>query len=284
VERGERIRERARSAGERGRALKRSVARLDVPWARWGLARGTREVFLTGILGPVMGSYIRRRVHGLEHFEELRAPVVFVANHSSHMDTPVILRSLPRRWRQRTAVAAAADYFYRNRLVAAGVSWAFATVPMARSGGGLSEDAAGHVDRLLDQRWNLLMYPEGTRSRNGRMGRLRSGAVVLAADHGMGIMPIAVQGTYDAMPPGRSWPKRLWRGLRPVRYPVEVHFGPPVYPAEHATRASVKHALQGFFAERAIAAGPGPALPRAATLPPAALADTESERTSALVR
>ena len=52
---------------------------------------------------------------GREHFNDLKAPVVFVANHSSHMDTPAILRALPRGWRRRTAVAAAADYFYVKR-------------------------------------------------------------------------------------------------------------------------------------------------------------------------
>ena len=55
--------------------------------------------------------------HGLgrEHLDSVEPPVVFVANHSSHMDTPAILRALPHRWRRRTAVAAAADYFYAKR-------------------------------------------------------------------------------------------------------------------------------------------------------------------------
>ena len=48
----------------------------------------------------------------------MKGPVILVANHVSHLDTPVILAALPRRLRKRTVVAAAADYFYRNRLVA----------------------------------------------------------------------------------------------------------------------------------------------------------------------
>ena len=103
-----------------------------------------------------------------------------MANHASHIDTPVILAALPRRLRKRTAVAAAADYFYLNRLIAAAVSLVFNTVPMDRDGGWLGKQATEHLDRLLDQGWNLLLYPEGTRSRNGGPGRVRRGAAVLA--------------------------------------------------------------------------------------------------------
>ena len=99
-----------------------------------------REAVLMGVLGPAMDVYTRRRVVGLEHFEGLEAPVVFVANHSSHMDTPAILRALPHVWRERTVVAAAADYFYAERRLAYAVSLFFGTVPIARDGRGLGVD------------------------------------------------------------------------------------------------------------------------------------------------
>ena len=82
--------------------------------------------------------YVRRRAVGREIFErELTPPVIFVANHSSHLDTPTILRAIPRKWRTRTAVAAAADYFYDSRWKANGVALLFNTVPLGRQGGGL---------------------------------------------------------------------------------------------------------------------------------------------------
>ena len=149
--------------------------------------------------------------------------MIFVANHSSHLDTPTILRALPLRWRQRTAVAAAADYFYKKRAVANAVALIFNTVPLARSGGGVGNGSTEHVDRLIDQRWNLLMFPEGTRSRDGRLGKMRSGAAAIAQSHGIPIVPIFVKGTHDAMPPGRNWPKR--RHLIARRQRVEVRFG-----------------------------------------------------------
>ena len=139
--------------------------------------------------------------------ERLTPPVIFVANHSSHLDTPTILRAIPRKWRNRTAVAAAADYFYKKRWTANGVALLFNTVPLGRNGGGLDNGATDHVDRLIGERWNLLMFPEGTRSRDGEIGKVRSGAAVIAARHGIDIVPIYVSGTHDAMPPGQNWPQ-----------------------------------------------------------------------------
>jgi 1-acyl-sn-glycerol-3-phosphate acyltransferase len=244
----------ATGAKARGQELARNAARLDVPWARWHLARAVREVILRGGFGPVMSLYTRRRAVGREHLEGLEPPVLFVANHSSHMDTPMILRMLPAPWRHKVAVAAAADYFYRNRLVAQAVSLTFNTVPMSRNGGGMSEDATRHVDRLLAERWSLLVYPEGTRSRDGRVGRLRSGVAVLAAEHRMPIVPIHVTGTHDAMPPGVSWPK-----LRPFRrrHRVTLTFGEPIIPREGEHRSELMERVRAFFVAQGADTTPG---------------------------
>jgi 1-acyl-sn-glycerol-3-phosphate acyltransferase len=240
----DRLKEGASAARERGRQISR-CARLDVPWARCRPARVLRETIQRFLLDPIMTYYTRRKVSGRERFEDLDAPLVFVANHSSHMDTPAILRALPWKWRHRTAVAAAADYFYRDRRIAGLVSLLFNTVPVQRGGGADGELA--HIDKLLDDRWNLLLFPEGTRSRAGRRQRMRSGAAVLAARHGSVIVPIHVTGTGDAMPPGQVWPRRkLWRR----RYPVQIAFGDPIRPAAGESAREVTARVEEFFARR----------------------------------
>ena len=128
--------------------------------------------------------------------------MILVANHASHMDTPIILSALPRKLRKRTAVAAAADYFYRNRITAYLASLLFNTVPVDRNGGGGGQGTS-HLDKLLDDGWNLLLYPEGTRKHGNGPGRVRRGAAVLASHHNLSIVPIRVTGTAAAMPPGR---------------------------------------------------------------------------------
>ena len=218
----------ARAAPARGRELRKAAAQLDLPWARSWAAGVVRENFMRWILDPTMDFYAARRATGREKLESLKSPVILVANHASHLDTPVILSALPRRLRKRTVVAAAADYFYRNRVVASAVSLIFNTVPIERRrGGGMSKNG-GHLDTLLDQGWNLLLYPEGTRSRDGMPGPLRRGAAILAASHNLTIVPIRVTGTAEAMPPGRFWPRR--RRDQPVsrRHRIEVSFGEPI--------------------------------------------------------
>jgi 1-acyl-sn-glycerol-3-phosphate acyltransferase len=241
--------------GERGRftrgdvqEIARQYAKMDVSWARGTLPRFVRGGILAGVLAPLLYLYLRRRVHGREVLgEEVAAPVIFVANHCSHLDTPTILRALPRAWRRRTAVAAAADYFYKSRWRARAVALVFNTVPMGRNGGGLGNGATDHVDQLIGEGWNLLMFPEGTRSRDGRIGTVHSGAAVLAARHGLSILPIWVGGTHAAMPPGESWPRRLPGPLFSRRVKVEVRFGQPIAPRDPAQRHEVMQQVRAWW-------------------------------------
>ena len=239
------MKDAARSAPKRGRELKAAAAQLDVSWARTWPAIVTRENFGRFILRPMMDVYTARRATGREKLAGLKGPVILVANHASHMDTPVILAALPWRLRKKTAVAAAADYFYKNRLVAAAVSLVFNTVPIERRGGGMGKNGSGHLDKLLDQGWNLLLFPEGTRTRDGGPGRVRRGAAVLAAAHNLSIVPIRVTGTRAAMPPGRLWPKRLRGKIFSRRHRIDVSFGEPIRPMEDTT--ALIERVQNFF-------------------------------------
>jgi 1-acyl-sn-glycerol-3-phosphate acyltransferase len=232
-------------SSKRKPALRSAAAVVDQKWARSWLAGVARESFMHFVLNPVMGYYARRRATGREKLTALKGPVILVANHASHLDTPVILSALPRNLRKRTAVAAAADYFYRNRLVASLVSLIFNTVPIERKGGAGIAKNGSHLDKLLDQGWNLLLYPEGTRSRAGAPSRVRRGAAVLASAHNLAIVPIRVTGTAAAMPPGRMWPKRLHGKLLSSRHRIEVSFGEPIQPS--ADTAALIERVQTFF-------------------------------------
>jgi 1-acyl-sn-glycerol-3-phosphate acyltransferase len=224
-------------------------ADLDIPWTRARAASRLRELLICGVLGPLMDLYTRRRVAGHERLDDLTGPVVFVANHNSHMDTPVILRALPGQWRRRTAVAAAADYFYDKRRKALSASLAFGTVPLDRnSGAGVGPAQTAHLDRLIQDGGSLLVFPEGTRSRDGRVGRLRTGAALLAAEHHVPIVPIYVSGTGEAMPRGHRW--MVFKAGRPgPRHPLEIRFGKPIVPSAGKLPSDVMEGVRLFLAQ-----------------------------------
>jgi 1-acyl-sn-glycerol-3-phosphate acyltransferase len=219
----------------------------DEAWARSAPARVAREAIICGVFDGLISYYCKRTVQGHERLDALDGPAIFVANHASHADTPVLLRSLPARFRRRTAVAAAADYFYVKRHLAAAVSLSFGTIPLERRGGGMDEEATVHLRKLIDDGWSLVVYAEGTRSRDGSVGKLRSGAAVMAAQYGLPIVPVHTQGLHVAMPTGKNWMKRPSRF---ERHPISVTFGPPIHVAPRDDRFEVMEQVRLFLASR----------------------------------
>ena len=264
-QRGSELRSKGAELRQHGGELARQYAKMDVSWARCGYAKAARAGLLTLGLGPLIDYYVHNRVVGAEMFDALEHPVLFVANHSSHLDTPTILRALPPKWRRRTAVAAAADYFYDKRWKASGVALMFNTVPLGRKGGGLGNGATDHVDRLLDEKWNLVMFPEGTRSRDGGIGKVHSGAAVIAEKHGIDIVPIYLKGTHEAMPPGRNWPQRIPARPFSRRHQVEIRFGSPITPGLGRTPRELMDEVKRFWDREGLA--PEPVVPEPVVAP-----------------
>lgn len=190
-------------------------------WSRKGPAIALREVAQKGVLEPLFRSQVRAKAEGLDVLSRVDGPVIFVANHASHLDTPLILLTLPDEWRRKTAVAAAADYFFDTWWRAVGSAVLFNTFPIERRGGSL----AATPGQVLADGWNLVVFPEGTRSADGWLGRFRLGAAWLAVEHQVPVIPVAHRGTFAAMPRGQGWPSL-------GRRPVTVRYGEPLHPAE----------------------------------------------------
>jgi 1-acyl-sn-glycerol-3-phosphate acyltransferase len=79
------------------------------------------------------------------------------------------------------------------------------------------------------------------------VGRLRSGAALLAAEHGLAIVPVHVSGTHAVMSPGRRWMRRTHGRFAGGRHPIAVHFGPPVRPAKGEHRTEVMERVRLFL-------------------------------------
>jgi 1-acyl-sn-glycerol-3-phosphate acyltransferase len=190
-------------------------------WARTPAAIAVREVLQKGALNSVLRWEVNPQVSGLDSLLKANGPALIVANHSSHLDTPLVLCTLPDAMRRKTAVAAAADYFFDTWWRATASAIVFNTFPIERRGGKLSSTPGD----LLADGWNVVVFPEGTRSPDGWMERFRMGAAYLAVEHGVPVIPVGIKGSFAAMPRGRGWPV-------PGRPTVAVRYGDPLRPAD----------------------------------------------------
>ncbi len=169
-------------------------------------------VLKTIVLGPVLKLLFRPRVEGIEHVPAHGAAIL-ASNHLSFSDSIF----LPLVLERRVTFLAKSDYFtgqgIKGRLTAAffkGVG----QLPVDRSGGGASEAALRSGLKVLRRGELLGIYPEGTRSPDGRLYRGRTGMARMALEAGVPILPVAMIGTDEAQPTGKILPKIMRIGIR----------------------------------------------------------------------
>ena len=176
----------------------------DLGWARTEPFRSIRYALQKGMLIPFTEAMAHPTVEGEEWVQELDRPVILASNHTSHADTPLLLYALGDRVRERTVVAAAADYFYDRRLIGFLTSLWLNTFPFARSGG--PQEVLHRSSQLLKSGWNLLVFPEGTRSPDGTLQEFRPGVGHLATENRVDVIPMHIRGAHRIMPKGRDVP------------------------------------------------------------------------------
>lgn len=184
-----------------------------------------RFVAQRGLLRPVVWRLVRVTVVGLDRIAELEAPYIAVANHSSHLDAPLVIGATPTRLSRYLAAGAAADYFFDVQWRKWLTTLFFNAFAIER---GSSRKRVGQSKALLDRGVPLLIFPEGSRSKTGEMGRFKAGAAALSMSANVPILPIALIGASTAMPRGVNWPV-------PGRQAVCVAFGAPMKAADGET-------------------------------------------------
>jgi 1-acyl-sn-glycerol-3-phosphate acyltransferase len=174
------------------------------------LGRGCNVSFFywwlkNGVLGPLVASVFRPRITGLEHVPREGAAII-VCNHLSFVDSIFLPLAMPR---QMTFLAKS-DYFTGRGLKGAIVKWFMTSagqLPIDRSGGKASEASLNTGLEVLSEGRVLGIYPEGTRSPDGRMYRGRTGVARMVLEAHVPVIPVAVRGTDDVMPLGAKLPK-----------------------------------------------------------------------------
>jgi 1-acyl-sn-glycerol-3-phosphate acyltransferase len=167
------------------------------------------------VVGPLVSALVGGpRVVGRENLEAIDGPFLICPNHSSHLDVSTLRLALGRRHRRRLAAAAAEDYFFtghRSRAFLAAWLGGFAFRRRGANPGSVAE-----IDRLLAAGWSVLLFPEGTRSRDGEIATFKPGIGLIATRTARPVVPVRIVGLHDVLAPGHRLPRRGQ---------VEVRFG-----------------------------------------------------------
>jgi 1-acyl-sn-glycerol-3-phosphate acyltransferase len=169
-------------------------------------------VLKTVVLGPILRLLFRPWVEGEENIPETGA-AIFASNHLSFSDSIFLPLVVPRRM----TFLAKSDYFTGEGLKGRLTAWFFRGVgqlPIDRSGGHASEAALRSGLKVLGRGEILGLYPEGTRSPDGRLYKGRTGVARMALEAGVPVVPVAMIGTDKAQPTGRKIPKLVRIGIR----------------------------------------------------------------------
>ena len=212
---------------------------VEIPGKRislWAVSWPTR--LLRGALQhtvalPLFRHYIPLTVIGLENLKALEPPVIFAANHTSHLDTPAIFAALPGSWRRRLAPAVRQEqfraFFEPQRFSRKEVLWAaiqyglagifFNTYPLPREMTGVRR-ALKTTGDLISRGYCPLVFPEGERTPDGRLHPFQPGIGLMAVRLRVAVVPIFIDGLYEVYSLHDSWPKP-GRGRVSIGRPLE---------------------------------------------------------------
>ena len=168
-------------------------------------------------MGPLLSLLGRPKVEGLEHVPH-SGPMILASNHLAVADSFF----LPLVVSRRITFLAKAEYFTGTGIKGWFTRWFYTAagqVPIDRTDADSAQSALDTAQRVLDQGKLLGMYPEGTRSPDGRLYKGKTGLARLALESGVPVVPVAMIGTNVVNPPG----SKMWRFGR-----VEVKFGKPM--------------------------------------------------------
>jgi long-chain acyl-CoA synthetase len=206
-------------------------------WPAWAVRGGA----LSTLWLPLTRIVARARISGLEHLASLNGPVIFAANHQSHLDTPTILAALPARYRYRVAVAMWKEYFdphffphrypwsewFLNSLTYWLVALFFNAFPLPQTEAGAGQSLR-YVGELVSEGWSILYFPEGERTEAGEISRFQPGIGLIASRLAVPVVPVRLRGLEKVLHRKARWP-------RPGR--VELRFGPALHLKEEGYTA-----------------------------------------------
>lgn len=200
-------------------------ADFETEWARKLPTKIARRVITDGPLRAAVEYLADPTVVGLDRVLDLvdddgeAPPVIFAPNHHSHLDTPISITAIPSPWRHKIVVAAAADYFFTNRVKGTAAAIVLNALPIDRET--TTRKSSNEIKGLIAQGWSLIIYPEGGRSPDGWGQEFKGGAAYLAREMDVPVIPIFIDGSGSIYGKGMK---------RPKPGQTKVTFGAPMRP------------------------------------------------------
>ena len=174
------------------------------------------------VITPVFRASWHLQVEGLENVPDTGGAIL-CPNHTSVLDSFFVPAVLPRRVTYVGKAEYMDDWKTKHLFPALGM------IPIDRGGGDAAERALSAAQRILESGQLFGIYPEGTRSRDGRLYRGKTGPARLALRTGVPLIPIGISGAREVMPPEAKFPK--------LRRPVTIRFGEPIDVTRYRERA-----------------------------------------------
>lgn len=191
---------------------------------------GATYAFGRAVIGAMARMIYRPRIEGKD-VVPLNGPVIFASNHLSFIDSIAIPVAAPRP----VHFLAKSTYFEGTGVKGALMRTFFQSIgaiPVRRGAGQAALDALDQQRRLLEEGLAVALYPEGTRSTDGRLYKGRTGVAFLALQTGSPVVPVGLIGTDKAMPKGAKLPSMTER--------ITVRFGEPIDVSVHGPATSGK--------------------------------------------
>jgi long-chain acyl-CoA synthetase len=188
---------------------------------------------------------VRPRIVGRDHLRGMALPAIFVMEYRSVLAAPLALAAMPARIRRRVGISTTWKTERKNRWIGSAVAFSFNSFRYSQSGS--LHTSLVHASGLLDHRWSILFLLRGDPARHGRGSAITASIGLLAAEFGVPVVPMRIEGLHEDLP----------RLRLPRRGAVAVHFGKPITCGPGMSYLDVDTALEAEFRSLAEQAGSG---------------------------
>ena len=223
-----------------------------IPPPRWARSRpcsAMRGALRRGLFLPLFRHYIALDVQGLPNLEGVVPPVIFAANHTSHLDTVALTAALPAEWQRKLAPAVRQQHFFptggtpemARRIGMRALYYLccglFNAYPLSQDLGQV-RDSLRYTGELVDAGFCPLVYPEGRLTPDGSLQPFQPGTGLMSQRLEVPVVPVHLHGLFDVMSLHDSWPRRG---------SVRVKFGSPIEPVRGEKYVQLVQRLEASF-------------------------------------